>query len=170
MKEQLNRINDDLKDVSQIRLVGDNVETGLYDYNKAIKLANNLNLDLVEISKNENESICKIIDYQKFLYQKKKKEKEIKAKAAKVELKEIRLGPQTGKHDYDFKLKHAQHFIEEGNKVKFTIIFEGREIAYKQQGEDLLNSIISDLSETSVVDTGITLIGKRMSLILRPKK
>ena len=113
-----NRINDKIRGVKEVRLVGDNVEQGIYSYETAMRIADDMNLDLVEISPNAEPPVCRILDYQKFLYQKKRKEKEIKANSAKVVIKEIRFGPQTDEHDYNFKLKHAQEFLKEGNKVK----------------------------------------------------
>ncbi len=115
--------------------MGDNVEQGIYSYQEAIRIADEQNLDLVEISPNAEPPVCRILDYQKFLYQKKKKEKEIKANSAKVVIKEIRFGPQTDEHDYNFKLKHAQEFLKEGNKVKAYVFFRGRSILFKEQGE-----------------------------------
>ena len=129
-----NRINDAIRGVKEVRLVGDNVEQGVYSFETAMRIADDMNLDLVEISPNAVPPVCRILDYQKFLYQKKRKEKEIKANSAKVVIKEIRFGPQTDEHDYNFKLKHAQEFLKDGNKVKAYVFFRGRSILFKEQG------------------------------------
>jgi translation initiation factor IF-3 len=129
-----------------------------------------LGLDLVEISPNAVPPVCRITDYQKFLYQQKKREKEMKLKAAKVVLKEIRFGPQTDDHDYNFKLKHAQEFLKEGCKVKAYVFFKGRSILFKEQGEVLLLRFASDLEELAKVDSLPTLEGKRMIIMFSPKK
>jgi translation initiation factor IF-3 len=129
-----------------------------------------LELDLVEISPNAVPPVCRITDYQKFLYQQKKREKEMKLKAAKVVLKEIRFGPQTDDHDYNFKLKHAQEFLKEGCKVKAYVFFKGRSILFKEQGEVLLLRFASDLEELAKVDSLPTLEGKRMIIMFSPKK
>ncbi len=136
---------------------------------EALKLADELDLDLVEISPNADPPVCKVIDYQKFLYQQKKKQKEIKAKTAKVVLKEIRFGPNTDEHDYNFKLKHAQNFLHDGAKVKAFVFFKGRSILYKEQGEILLLRLAQDLEEIGKVEQLPKLEGKRMSILLTPK-
>jgi len=151
-------------------LVGDNVEQGVYSYEEAIRIADQLELDLVEISPNAEPPVCKVVDYQKFLYQIKKREKESKAKTAKVILKEIRFGPQTDDHDYNFKLKHAQGFLKEGCKVKAYVFFKGRSILFKEQGEVLLLRFASDLEEYAKVDQLPQLEGKRMIVMFSPKK
>jgi translation initiation factor IF-3 len=151
-------------------LVGDNVEQGVYSYEEAIRIADQLELDLVEISPNAVPPVCKVVDYQKFLYQIKKREKESKAKTAKVILKEIRFGPQTDDHDYNFKLKHAQGFLKEGCKVKAYVFFKGRSILFKEQGEVLLLRFASDLEEYAKVDQLPQLEGKRMIIMFSPKK
>ncbi len=151
-----------------MRLVGENVEQGVYSIQEAIKIADDLELDLVEISPNAVPPVCKIVDYQKFLYQQKKREKEQKAKATKV--KEIRFGPQTDEHDYNFKLKHAIGFINEGCKVKAYVFFKGRSILFKEQGEVLLLRFANDLEEIAKVDSLPVLEGKRMIIMLSPKK
>jgi len=151
-------------------LVGDNVEQGVYSISEAMRIADELELDLVEISPNAAPPVCKIVDYQKFLYQQKKREKEQKAKAAKVVVKEIRFGPQTDNHDYEFKLKHAKGFLEEGAKVKAYVFFKGRSILFKEQGEILLLRFANDLEEFAKVDSMPVLEGKRMILMLSPKK
>ena len=136
----------------------------------ALSLADEMELDLVEISPNADPPVCKIVDYQKFLYQQKKKQKEIKANAAKIVVKEIRFGPNTDDHDYNFKLKHAINFLEEGAKVRAYVFFKGRSILFKEQGEKLLARFVSDLDEYGKVDQTPRLEGKRMIIILSPKK
>ena len=168
-KELPNRINEHIH-VREVRLVGDNVEQGIYSIENARNLAEEQGLDLVEISPNANPPVCKIIDYQKFLYQQKKREKELKAKATKIVVKEIRFGPQTDDHDYNFKLKHAQSFLNEGCKVKAYVFFKGRSFLFKEQGEVLLLRFANDLEEIAKVDSLPTLEGKRMIIMLSPKK
>ena len=154
----------------QVRVVGDNVpEQKVYTLQEAMRMAEELELDLVEISPNAVPPVCKIIDYQKFLYQQKKREKELKAKAVKMVVKEIRFGPQTDDHDYNFKLKHAEGFIKEGCKVKAYVFFKGRSILFKEQGEVLLLRFANDLEEIAKVDSLPTLEGKRMIIMLSPK-
>ena len=165
-----NRINDRIRGVHQVRLVGDNVEQGIYPFQTALRMADEQNLDLVEISPNADPPVCRILDYQKFLYQKKRKEKEAKANSKKMEVKEIRFGPQTDDHDYNFKLKHAQEFLKEGNKVKAYVFFRGRSIVFKEQGELLLARFANDLAEFGKPDAIPNLEGKRMILNLSPKK
>ena len=165
-----NRINDRIRGVHQVRLVGDNVEQGIYPFQTALRMADEQNLDLVEISPNADPPVCRILDYQKFLYQKKRKEKEAKANSKKMEVKEIRFGPQTDDHDYNFKLKHAQEFLKEGNKVKAYVFFRGRSILFKEQGELLLARFANDLAEFGKPDAMPNLEGKRMILNLSPKK
>jgi len=171
--------NDSLKDqyrinerihVREVRVVGDNVEQGVYPISQALKLAEEQELDLVEISPNAVPPVCKIIDYQKFLYQQKKRQKEQKAKSSKVVIKEIRFGPQTDDHDYDFKLKHARGFLEEGDKVKAYVYFKGRSILFKEQGEVLLLRFVNDLEDCGKVEQMPVLEGKRMIIMLTPKK
>ena len=154
----------------EVRLVGDNVEQGIYPLAQALKIAEKLELDLVEISPNAEPPVCRIIDYQKFLYQQKKRQKEQKQKAAKVVVKEIRFGPQTDDHDYNFKLKHAIGFLKEGAKVKAYVFFRGRSILFKDQGEVLLLRFASDLEEYGKVEMMPVLEGKRMSIMLAPLK
>lgn len=134
-----------------------------------MRMADDMGLDLVEISPTANPPVCKIVDYQKFLYQLKKREKELKAKAVKIEVKEIRFGPQTDEHDYQFKLRHAEEFIKEGNKVKAYVFFRGRSILFKEQGEVLLLRLANDLEEIAKVDSMPTLEGKKMTIMLSPK-
>lgn len=133
-------------------------------------MAEERELDLVEIAPNANPPVCKIIDYQRFLYEQKKKEKEKKAKTAKVVVKELRFGPNTDEHDYNFKLKHAQHFLEEGNKVKATVFFRGRTIIFKDRGKELLEKLAEDLAELGKVEKAPTMEGRRMTMIIAPKK
>lgn len=163
------RINERIRGVREVRLVGDNVEMGIYSIQDAMRIAEEQELDLVEISPTANPPVCKVMDYQKFLYQQKKKAKEAKAKAAKVVVKEIRFGPQTDDHDYEFKLRHAKEFIAEGSKVKAYVFFKGRSILFKEQGEVLLLRFANDLEEVAKVESLPVLEGKRMILMLSPK-
>lgn len=152
----------------EVRLVGDNVEMGVYPTRKALEIAEELDLDLVEISPNAIPPVCKVIDYKKFLYEQKKREKEMKAKATKVIVKEIRFGPQTDEHDYEFKKKHGEKFLKEGSKVKAYVFFKGRSIIYKDQGEILLLRLATDLEEFGKVEQMPKLEGKRMTMFLAP--
>jgi translation initiation factor IF-3 len=154
----------------EVRLVGDNVEAGIYSIQEALKMAEELELDLIEISPNAAPPVCKILDYQKFLYQQKKRAKEQKAKSTKVVVKEIRFGPQTDDHDYNFKLKHAQEFLKDGAKVKAYVFFRGRSILFKEQGEVLLLRFANDLEELGKLEQMPVLEGKRMTIMLSPKK
>lgn len=151
-------------------MVGDNVEQGVVSLEKALQIADDLELDLVEISPNAEPPVCKVIDYQKFLYQQKKREKELKSKQVKVVVKEIRFGPQTDDHDYEFKLRHAIEFLKEGAKIKAFVFFKGRSILFKEQGEVLLLRFANDLEEYGKVDQMPLLEGKRMIITLSPKK
>ncbi len=153
-----------------VRLVGDNIETGIYNVREALSIAKQQELDLVEISPTANPPVCKIIDYKKFIYDRKKKQKEIKAKTQKVVVKEIRLGPHTDDHDFNFKLKHAEKFITEGAKVKVDVFFKGRSIIYKDKGEIILLRFAQELEEIAKVEQLPKLEGKRMIMILSPKK
>ncbi len=164
-----NNINENIR-AREVRLVGDNVPPGIYSIQEARAMADELELDLVEISAQADPPVCKILDYQKFLYQQKKKAKEIKAKATKVVVKEIRFGPQTDDHDYNFKLKHAIGFLQEGAKVKAYVFFKGRSILFKEQGEVLLLRFANDLEDYAKVDQMPLLEGKRMIIMLSPKK
>jgi len=146
------------------------VEQGVYPIEEALRIADDLELDLIEISPNAVPPVCRIADYQKFLYQQKKKEKEMKAKATKVVVKEIRFGPQTDDHDYEFKLKHAIGFLQDGAKLKAYVFFKGRSILFKEQGEVLLLRFANDLEEYAKVDQLPQLEGKRMIIQLSPKK
>lgn len=151
-------------------MVGDNVEQGVFSFEEALRIADQLELDLVEISPNAAPPVCKVVDYQKFLYQQKKREKEQKAKTAKIIVKEIRFGPQTDEHDFNFKLKHAQEFLKEGCKVKAYVFFKGRSILFKEQGEILLARFAQALEDVAKVDQLPQLEGKRMIIFLSPKK
>jgi translation initiation factor IF-3 len=153
-----------------VRVVGDEIKAEVMSIQDALKLADKLELDLVEISPNADPPVCKIVDYQKFLYQQKKKQKEIKAKATKIVVKEIRFGPNTDDHDYNFKLKHAIRFLEEGAKVRAYVFFKGRSILFKEQGEVLLLRFANDLEEYGKVDQLPRLEGKRMIIALSSKK
>lgn len=153
-----------------MRVVGDNVEQDIYNLKDAIAMAQKMELDLVEISPTANPPVCKITDYKKFLYEQKKKQKEIKAKSSKIVVKEIRLGPNTDQHDFDFKLKHAINFLEDGAKVKVEVFFRGRSIVYKDQGEIKLLQFASLLEEYGKVEKLPLLEGKRMIMIVAPKK
>ena len=156
--------------VKEVRLVGDNVEQGVYTIQQALRIANDQELDLVEISPNVNPPVCRVVDYQKFIFQLKKKQKEQKAKSVKVVVKEIRFGPQTDDHDYNFKLKHAKGFLSEGSKVKAYVFFRGRSILFKDQGEVLLLRFANDLEDYGRVESMPVLEGKRMTIMLAPKK
>ncbi len=164
------RINERIRGVKEVRLVGDNVTMGIYTIQEAMRIAEDLELDLVEISATANPPVCKVMDYQKFCYQQKKKAKEAKANAAKVVVKEIRFGPQTDDHDYEFKLRHAKEFLQEGSKVKAYVFFKGRSILFKDQGEVLLARFAQDLQDFGKPDNyPPTLEGKRMILMFSPK-
>ena len=156
--------------VPEVRIVGDEIESQVLPTREALQMAEDQGLDLVEISPNAQPPVCRIIDYSKFIYQQKKHQKELKAKQVKIEVKEIRFGPQTDEHDYDFKLKHAKEFLSEGNKVKAYVFFRGRSILFKEQGEVLLLRFANDLEEYGKVEKMPKLEGKRMFLFLAPKK
>lgn len=168
LKDQY-RINERIR-VREVRVVGDDVEAGVYSTQEALRMAESKGLDLVEISPNAAPPVCRITDYQKFLYQQKKRQKEQKAKSVKVVVKEIRFGPQTDDHDYNFKLKHAKSFLEEGAKVKAYVFFKGRSILFKEQGEVLLLRFANDLEDYGRVEQLPVLEGKRMIIMLTPKK
>jgi translation initiation factor IF-3 len=169
VEEPKHRINGNIR-VPEVRLVGDNIEVGIYSIAAALKIAEDQELDLVEISPQAEPPVCKVMDYRKFLYDQRKKQKEIAAKTQKVVLKEIRFGPQTDEHDYEFKLKHAIKFLQEGAKLKAFVFFKGRSIVYKDQGEILLLRLAQDLDDWGKVEQLPALEGKRMSVILAPKK
>jgi len=174
------RVNDQIR-VREIRLVGDNletisgeigakIETGIYNTYQALKWAEQVGLDLVEISPNANPPVCRIIDFKKFLYLRKKKEKEIKANTAKTVIKEVRFGPNTDDHDFEFKLRHSKKFLEEGAKVKAYVHFKGRTIVYKDRGGDLLERFVKELEEFGTPDSPPKMEGRRMHVIISPKK
>ena len=162
------RVNEQIR-VREVRIVGDGGST-VVPTRQALDMAREQGVDLVEISPNANPPVCRLIDYSKFLYQQKKRAKEMKAKQVKVEVKEIRFGPQTDEHDYQFKLKHAKEFLEDGNKVRAYVFFRGRSILFKEQGEVLLLRFANDLEEFGKVEHMPSLEGKKMFLYLAPKK
>ena len=151
-------------------MVGEDIAQGVYPTHKALKMAGEMELDLVEISPNAKPPVCKIIDYKKFLYEQKKKQKELKAKQTKVVLKEIRFGPNTDVHDFQFKLKHAVKFLQEGAKLKAFVFFKGRTIIYKDRGEILLLKFAQELEEYGILEKMPELQGKKMTIIINPKK
>jgi len=151
-------------------VVGDNVEPEVYPTSKALQMAQDEGLDLVMITEKADPPVCRIIDYKKFLYDQKKKQKEMQAKAQKVVVKEIRFGPQTDDHDYEFKKKHAYEFLEEGSKLKAFVFFKGRSIVFKEQGEILLLRLAQDLEDVGKVESMPKLEGKRMIMMMAPKK
>ena len=156
--------------MNEVRLVGENVEQGVYPFSQALRMAEEQGLDLVEISATAVPIVCRIVDYKKFLYDLKKKQKEIKAKQTVAEVKEIRFGPNTDEHDVNFKLKHARNFLEEGHKVKAFVFFRGRSIVFKERGEILLLKFAQDLEDVGLVESMPKLEGKRMIMFLIPKK
>ena len=163
------RVNGQIR-AREVRIVGDDVESVVMPTSKALQMAEQKGLDLVEISPNAQPPVCRMIDYSKFLYQQKKRQKELKAKQVKVEVKEIRFGPQTDEHDYNFKLKHAKEFLSDGDKVKAYVFFRGRSILFKEQGEVLLLRFANDLEEYGKVESMPKLEGKRMIIFIAPKK
>lgn len=163
------RINEQIRS-REVRIVGDDAEAMVLPTHKALQLAEQKGLDLVEISPNAQPPVCRLIDYSKFLYQQKKRQKELKAKQVKIEVKEIRFGPQTDEHDYNFKLKHAKEFLTDGDKVKAYVFFRGRSILFKEQGEVLLLRFASDLEDYGKVEQMPVLEGKRMIIFIAPKK
>ena len=168
LKDQY-RVNEKIR-LKEVRLVGDNVEIGVYSIQEALRIAKEQSLDLIEISPNAVPPVCRVADYQKFVYQQKKRQKEQKAKSVKIVVKEIRFGPQTDDHDYNFKLKHAKNFLEEGSKVKAYVFFKGRSILFKEQGEVLLLRFANDLEDYGKVESLPQLEGKKMIIMLAPKK
>ena len=154
----------------ELRLVGDNVEIGVYKLSQALAIANEQNLDLVEISPKAVPPVCKVMDYKKFLYEQKKREKALKSRAAKVVVKEIRFGPNTDDHDYNFKKKHAEKFLNEGAKLKAFVFFKGRSIIFKEQGQILLLRLAQDLEKIGKVEQMPKLEGKRMIMFIAPIK
>lgn len=169
IKENPHKINEKIT-AHEIRLVGDNIEVGVYQLPKALAISEELELDLVEISPKASPPVCKILDYKKFLYEQKKREKALKSKATKVVIKEIRFGPQTDEHDYEFKKKHAEKFLNDGAKLKAFVFFKGRSIVFKEQGQILLLRLAQDLEEIGKVEQLPQLEGKRMIMFITPKK
>jgi translation initiation factor IF-3 len=167
-QQQEHRTNQMIR-VPQVRLVGDNIEVGVYPIQDALRIAQEQGLDLVEISPQADPPVCKIIDYNKFLYEKKRKEKEMKAKSKSAEVKEIRFTPGTDEHDFDFKSKHAESFLKEGNKVKAYVQFKGRAIMFKERGELLLLKFAERLAEVGQPEALPKMEGKRMLIIFAPK-
>ena len=165
---EIRLVGDNLKELSST--IGQQVETGIYNTKVAVEWAQEMGLDLVEISPKAKPPVCKIIDYKKFLYDKKKKDKEIKARAIKTVIKELRFGPNTDDHDFDFKLKHARKFLEDGAKVKAYVHFRGRSIVFKDRGELLLLRLLKDLEEYGAAEELPRLEGRRMSVIISPKR
>ncbi len=168
-QEPEHRINERIT-APKVRLVGDNVEPGVVSLNQALRIAEELEADLVEIAPDADPPVCKVVDYNKFLYEQKKKQKEIKAKATKVVVKEIRFGPQTDDHDFNFKLNHARKFLQEGSKVKAYVFFKGRSIMFKDQGEVMLLKFATELEDDGKVESLPSMEGKRMIMMLAPKK
>ena len=154
----------------EVRLVGENIEPGVYKTSEALRLAEQFEVDLVEISPNAEPPVCKLMDYGKFIYQQKKREKELKAKSTQITVKEIRFGPQTDEHDYEFKRKNAEKFLKEGSKLKAFVFLKGRSIIYKEQGQILLLRLAQDLEEFGKVEAMPVLEGKRMIMFIAPKK
>ena len=168
-KEDAHKINGKIL-APVVRVVGEDIETGIFPIKEAIAIAEDMGLDLVEISPTANPPVCKVVDYKKFLYEQKRKQKEMKAKAAKVVVKEIRLGPNTDDHDFNFKLKHAIKFLQDGCKVKVDVFFRGRSIVYKEQGEIILLKFAQELIDYGKPEQLPKLEGKRMIMIMTPKK
>ena len=156
--------------VPEVRLVGENIEPGVYKIAEALRLAEEQEVDLVEISPNAEPPVCKLMDYGKFLYQQKKRDKELKAKSTQIVVKEIRFGPQTDEHDYEFKKKKALKFLQDGAKLKAFVFFKGRSIIYKEQGQILLLRLAQELEEFGKVEAMPVLEGKRMIMYIAPKK
>lgn len=163
------RVNEQIR-VSEVRIVGDDIESMVVPTAKALRLAEEKGVDLVEISPSAVPPVCRLIEYSKFLYQQKKRQKEQKAKQVKIDVKEIRFGPQTDDHDYNFKLKHAISFLHDGDKVKAYVFFKGRSILFKEQGEILLLRFAKDLEEYGKLEMMPLLEGKRMTIMVSPKK
>lgn len=169
VKEEQHKINDRIW-AKTVRVVGENIESGVFPIQKALEMAREAGLDLVEIAPNSDPPVCKIVDYGKFLYEQKKKAKEMKARAAKIVIKDIRFGPHTDEHDYNFKKNHAIKFLQEGCKVKAFVFFRGREIAFKEQGEILLLRFANDLEDYGKAEQLPVLEGKKMQMVIAPKK
>ncbi|WP_313385112.1 translation initiation factor IF-3 [Chishuiella sp.] len=169
MKEDQHKINDKI-DAKEVRVVGEGIEPGVYQISKALQVAEEQGLDLVMISEKAVPPVCRVVEYKKYLYEQKKKEKELKAKQQKVVVKEIRFGPQTDDHDYEFKKRHARSFLEEGSKLKAYVFFKGRSIIFKDQGEILLLRLAQELEDVGKVEQMPKLEGKRMIMMMGPKK
>ncbi|MFA7448084.1 MAG: translation initiation factor IF-3 [Weeksellaceae bacterium] len=169
IKEDQHKINEKIT-VPEIRVVGEGIEPGIYPTSKALEMAQEADLDLVMITEKAVPPVCRIVDYKKFLYEQKKKEKELKAKQQKVVIKEIRFGPQTDEHDYEFKKRHARSFLEEGSKLKAYVFFKGRSIIFKDQGEILLLKLATELDDIGKVEQLPKLEGKRMIMMMAPRK
>ncbi|MEK8180116.1 translation initiation factor IF-3 [Flavobacterium buctense] len=163
-------MNNLIRGVAEVRLVGENIEPGVFKFSDAMRLAEEQEVDLVEISPNADPPVCKLMDYGKFIYQQKKRDKELKAKSTQITVKEIRFGPQTDEHDYEFKRKNAEKFLKEGSKLKAFVFFKGRSIIYKEQGQILLLRLAQDLEEYGKVEAMPVLEGKRMIMFIAPKK
>ncbi len=168
-KEDPHRINERIS-APIVRVVGENIEAKIVPIREALAIAESAGLDLVEISPTANPPVCRVLDYKKFLFEQKKKQKEIKAKSAKIVVKEIRLGPNTDDHDFEFKLKHAKNFLEEGAKVRVDVLFRGRSIVYKDQGELIMLKFATALEDFGKVEQLPKLEGKRMMMMIAPKK
>lgn len=168
-KKQQYRVNEQIH-VREVRIVGEGIESKVVPTREALQMADDMGVDLVEISPTAQPPVCRLIDYSKFLYQIKKKAKEMKAKQVKIDVKEIRFGPQTAEADYAFKLKHAIEFLTQGNKVKAYVFFKGRSIVFKEQGEVLLLRLANDLEDVAKVESMPSLEGKKMIIMLAPKK
>ncbi|MBT4709014.1 MAG: translation initiation factor IF-3 [Flavobacteriaceae bacterium] len=169
IKKNPHKINEDIR-ANEIRLVGDNVDVGIYSINKALEIAKEQELDLVEISPKAAPPVCKIMEYKKFLYEQKKREKIMKSKSTKVIVKEIRFGPNTDEHDYEFKKKHGIKFLKDGAKLKAFVFFKGRSIIYKEKGQILLLKLAQELEEYGKVESLPTMEGKKMIMFVAPKK
>ncbi|MBT7623623.1 MAG: translation initiation factor IF-3 [Flavobacteriaceae bacterium] len=169
IKKNPHKINEDIR-ANEIRLVGDNVDVGIYSINKALEIAKEKELDLVEISPKASPPVCKIMEYKKFLYEQKKREKIMKSKSTKVIVKEIRFGPNTDEHDYEFKKKHGIKFLKDGAKLKAFVFFKGRSIIYKEKGQILLLKLAQELEEYGKVESLPTMEGKKMIMFVAPKK
>lgn len=169
IKEDPHKINEKIT-AREVRVVADGVPADIYPIDKAREIADEMGLDLVEIAPNAVPPVCKIVDYKKFLYDQKKKQKELKSKQSKVVVKEVRFGPNTDDHDFDFKLNHAKKFLEEGSKVKAFVFFKGRTIVFKERGELLLLKFAKELSDLGSVEQLPKLEGKRMIMMINPKK
>ena len=163
------RVNEQIR-VNEVRIVGDDIESMVLPTSKALRMAEEKGVDLVEISPTANPPVCRLIEYSKFIYQQKKRQKEQNAKQVQIDVKEIRFGPQTDDHDYNFKLKHAISFLQDGDKVKAYVFFKGRSILFKEQGEILLLRFAKDLEEYGKLDMMPILEGKRMTIMVSPKK